>query len=231
MIRRLIILLLIVGCDNPTKYKEPSVTEFPNQIDNFWEYSCSETIGDNYRIGYSYVKIIDNLPNDVINSSDCGNNNITFEKIDSVFTASYELETNVKIDSVIYTIEENNLSRCLATNLTNNSYFYPLLPTIQYPLFIGKNWQEEFEPLQTTITYEVIDSKWITTAKGYHNCYIIKKMGLGSLETYYYISPAGLIKIHYTFENLELWGDSPDASATEIVNATFECNLVNYSIN
>ena len=165
MKKLLIIALLIVGCGT-IEPEELSVIEFPNQIDNFWEYSCSNTMGDNYKIGYSFVKIIDNLPNDVINSSDCGNNNITFEKIDSIFTSSYELETNVKIDSSIYIIEENNLSRCLATNLTHNSYFYSLLPTIRYPLFIGKNWQEEIESLGT-ITYEVIDSKWPAPQKLY----------------------------------------------------------------
>ena len=59
MIRRLIILLLIVGCDELTEYKEPLVTEYPNQIGNSWTYACNSTLNDSLMVsGYSFLKII-----------------------------------------------------------------------------------------------------------------------------------------------------------------------------
>ena len=60
--KKLILLaLLVVGCDNSTEYKEPSIVEYPNQTGNSWTYACNSTLNDSLILsGYSFLKIIDN---------------------------------------------------------------------------------------------------------------------------------------------------------------------------
>ena len=85
MRKLLIIALLFWGCDNSTEYEEPSVVEYPNQTGNSWTYACNVTIDDSLmESGYSFLKIIDNFPNNY-SSDSCGVETIIFEKTDSVY--------------------------------------------------------------------------------------------------------------------------------------------------
>ena len=78
-------LLLIVGCENSTEYEEPSVTEYPKQTGSSWTYACNMTLADSLMTsGYSFVKIIDNFPNNY-SSDSCGVETIIFEKTDSLY--------------------------------------------------------------------------------------------------------------------------------------------------
>ena len=112
---------------------------------------------------------------------------------------------SVKVDTLIYSITEDSIAYCLsASSLNQNSSDMPTLvlpvyhfhmskpPNIQYPLFVGKSWEENSG--FGIINYEVIGAQNVSTEIKTHNCYLIKKSGLASTEYYYYVSSEGLIK-------------------------------------
>ena len=143
----LLIALFIVGCDNSTEYEEPSVVEYPNQTGNSWTYACNVTIDDSLmESGYSFLKIIDNFPNNY-SSDSCGVETIIFEKTDSIYFSIQKstlesdvpepspdpdvpappsprpfLIDSVKVDTLIYSMTEDGIAYCLsASSLNPNS--------------------------------------------------------------------------------------------------------------
>ena len=265
MIRRLIILLLIVGCnettmtvddfyaDNSTEYEEPSIVEYPNQTGNSWTYACNSTLNDTLIVsGYSFLKIIDNSPNNY-SSDSCGIETIIFEKTDSLyfFIQKSPLEwldsvdvpeppvphvmDSVKVETLIYSMTEDSFAYCLSgSSLNQNSSDFRNIgqhfrlskpPKIQYPLFIGQSWEEPIEHFEPR-KYEVIDAQYVATEIKTHNCYLVKMSGLANLEYYYYISSEGLIKSYLSAEVYTSTPENPDGTG-EIVTATKECILVN----
>ena len=159
MIRRLTILLLIVGCDNSTEYEEPSVVEYPNQTGNSWTYACNMTLADSIMSsGYSYLKIIDNYPNNY-SSDSCGEETIIFEKIDSMYFSVQgtpiplpngdsdvpgpdpvlHVIDSVLVDTLIYSMTEDSIAFCLtAFSLNQNSSDMPPLPLSAYRFHLSK---------------------------------------------------------------------------------------------
>ena len=129
MIRRLTILLLIVGCDTKSNNSEG----FPNDVGNYWTYSCNTSISYNTNSadlimgGFSSLKIIDyNLESD-----SCGQNIMIIEKADSIISFDNEplivcedttsidcfyegvsIIGNVIIDTIIYSISKDSIEFC-----------------------------------------------------------------------------------------------------------------------
>ena len=227
-------LLLIVGCDKSTEYEEPSVTEYPNQTGSSWTYACNMTLDDSLmKSGYSFVKIIDNFPNNYI-CSDSGEETIIFEKVDSMFFSVDHVIDSVLVDTLIYSMTEDSIAFCLTHFVNQNSSdippppLFPLSkpPKIQYPLFIGQSWKEPYgnsEPKQ----YEVISSQYVATENKIYNCYLIKMLLAANIEYNYYISSEGLIKsTMYAEGDRRNFSEHPDGTG-EIEIAKYECILVN----
>ena len=235
-------ILLIVGCDNSTDYEEPSVLEYPNQTGNSWIYACNLTLNDSLIIsGYSFLKIIDNFPNNY-SSDSCGIETIIFEKTDSLyfFIQKSPLEIvesdvpapspvphvidSVKVDTLIYSMTEDGIAYCLSAS-SQRHFHLSKPPKIQYPLFIGQSWEEPIEHFEPR-KYEVIDAQYVATEIKTHNCFVVKMSGIANLEYYYYISSEGLIKSYLSAEVYTTTLENPDGTG-EIVTATKECILVN----